>query len=173
MKLIDLTYGEAMEALDAGQCVKLPEWHGHWFKKDGKVLVELRDGSIVDTPFTNLEHRVDWLVVDGLRDFSGILPAIKAGRKAARRGWNGHGMYVFMFQGYPVNGFAQPKLAATDATPALVEETPPHLEGQMMPGLLIRLSGDSKYWGNGFADYCEWRPTVMDLFADDWYIIRD
>lgn len=48
--MYDLSYDEAMAQLEAGQAVKLPEWHGFWFKRDGKILVETRAGDIVDTP---------------------------------------------------------------------------------------------------------------------------
>ena len=164
-----MNYEEAMEHLDKGAKVKLPEWAGHWYKgENGQTLVETRAGEISDTPYPDYTNRTDWFVTDGRRDFSSILHAIKAGCKATRAGWKGNGMYVFLKQGYPVNGFAQPK--DTVAPPLDVY---PHLEGQMVSSFLIRLAGDSEYWGAGFADYCGWQPTVMDLLAEDWEIVRD
>lgn len=92
-----MNFEEVLKKLDEGKKVKLPEWQGHWFKKDGNILVESRTGEILNTPFMeDYKNRTDWEETNGLRDFGGALTALKAGRKIARQGWNGKGMFVFM-----------------------------------------------------------------------------
>jgi hypothetical protein len=56
-----MTYGEAVEEMNKGNGVKLPEWSGHWFKEDGIVKVSLSDGGVLKTPsFQQYIFRTDW-----------------------------------------------------------------------------------------------------------------
>ena len=109
--MYDLTFDQAMQALKEGgiillhqhtepggttpfldlespQMVKLPEWGGYWFNDGGTIKVMTKDGEITDTPwYDQYKDRNDWQTTDGLRDFAGILPALKAGANCRRAGW--------------------------------------------------------------------------------------
>lgn len=69
---------EAITLLSLGKFVKLPEWQGFWFDKNGEIKVFTYDGKILDSPFlSNYEFRTDWEVTDGKRDLGGALKALK------------------------------------------------------------------------------------------------
>ena len=163
MKLVDLSYDEAMAALENGQAVKLPEWHGHWFKRDGRILVETRAGEILDTPFLDDYHnRNDWFITDTLRDWQGIQYCLDAGKMVQRLGWNGKGMFVFM---RPKNDLSQDIVAKLNP---MTEEVRKVL---MAVGEPITFSAyyclwNGKYVSNG------WMPSNEDLRADDWRIVH-
>lgn len=160
---IDLTYEEAMAALDSGQMVKLPEWHGCWFKRDGKVLVETRDGDILDTPYEGYEKRTDWYITDGLRNWQGIQYALDAGKMVRRIGWNGNGMFVFQ---RPEN----------DLSPEIVAKLNPMSEDVrkvlLAVGQPIRFSAYYCLWTGGYVSN-GWMPSQADLRSDDWQIVTE
>lgn len=57
----NLTFEQAMALLDEGKLVKLPEWIGHWFKKDGAIKVFSREGDVLDTPYLDdYKNRTNW-----------------------------------------------------------------------------------------------------------------
>lgn len=59
-----MTFGEAIEVMRKGGKVRLPEWKGYWYKKNGQVIVHLEDGTENDTPwFQQTIWRKDWEVV--------------------------------------------------------------------------------------------------------------
>ena len=96
-KLENLNFSEAMEAIEAGHKVKLPEWTGYWYK--GKNLVEVftKTGERLTTPDQAANgHRNDWLITDGKLGFDFAVLALKNGKMVRRVGWNGKGMFVFM-----------------------------------------------------------------------------
>ena len=107
-------------------------------------------------------------------NFSQALDAVKANEKIQRDGWNGKGMYLTLQQSYPVNGHLQ---AADPETP--LPETCPdgspniqrNLPGQMLSFLIMKTAGDSKVWGEGYADYVPWLASMADLLTDDWRIV--
>ncbi|AGY47945.1 hypothetical protein Plant_23 [Bacillus phage poppyseed] len=56
-----MTFGEALEIMKKGGKVRLPEWVGYWYKKNGQVVVHLEDGEEVYTPwFQQTIFREDW-----------------------------------------------------------------------------------------------------------------
>ena len=60
-----LTFGEALEAIKRGKKVRLPEWVGYWYKKNGEIIVHKEDGEEVNTPwFKETIWREDWQIVN-------------------------------------------------------------------------------------------------------------
>lgn len=60
-----MKFGEALEAIKEGKKVKLPEWVGYWFKKNGEIWVHLESGEDVNTPwFKETIFREDWQIVE-------------------------------------------------------------------------------------------------------------
>ncbi len=88
--------------------------------------------------------------------FENVLPLLKKGEKAFRLGWNGRGMYVVRQKGYP-DGIPSNKQTA---------EAWDLKEGDLFkvePYLQIK---------NANGSHAMWVPSVGDIFAEDWEIIR-
>ena len=88
--------------------------------------------------------------------FENVLPLLKKGEKAFRLGWNGRGMYVVRQKGYP-DGIPSNKQTA---------EAWDLKEGDLFkvePYLQIK---------NANGSHAMWVPSVGDIFAEDWGIIR-
>lgn len=109
-----------------------------------------------------------------LMNFGGAIEALKAGTKVARRGWNGKGMYLKLVPGYPVNGHlnaAHPHEPLEEKNPDGSENTPQGNGGQMLPHIVLKIAGNSSYWGEGYSDYVPWYASQMDMLANDWEVI--
>lgn len=98
-----MNYTEAISSLNRGKKVKLPEWHGYWFKEvmGGAYIESIKvftaSGDVLDTPYLeDYKNRTDWEITDGSRDFGGAIKAMKTGKLVARAGWNGKGMFIFI-----------------------------------------------------------------------------
>lgn len=84
--------------------------------------------------------------------FDEVLPALKDGKRIARHGWNGPGMFAYMVPAasYPVQ---------TGAAKA-------HFgEGSLVPyrAYLALKTADN--------DVATWAPSASDVLADDWYVL--
>jgi hypothetical protein len=85
--------------------------------------------------------------------FEDVLPAIKAGRKAARAGWNGKGMFVFLVKGseFVVN------------RPPLLGIYPPGTSIKYLPHIDMKtVTGEIVPW------FC----SQSDMLANDWELIE-
>ena len=132
--------------------------------KDGRVL-DIRESE--DVGYT-LGHilRDDWEIVGeaDIKDlsiqtfmFGEALRHLKAGKKVARKGWNGKGMFVVYQKGYP-QGIPCNKQTA---------EAWGMQEGELFvcnPYLQIRCMNGS---------HSMWVPSINDCLADDWVIVKE
>lgn len=90
-----LMFVQAMEWLESGSKIKLPEWTGYWFIEDGEIKVMTKSGDILNTPWIEkYKDRVDWKITHGALGFDWAINALKNGKKVCRKGWNGKGMYL-------------------------------------------------------------------------------
>ena len=90
-------------------------------------------------------------------DFSEALRLLKEGRKIARNGWNGKGMFVVYQKGYP-NGIPCNKQCA---------EAWGMNEGDLFrcePYFQIRMVNGS---------HAMWVPSINDCLAEDWYEVKN
>lgn len=101
-------------------------------------------------------------------NFSQALESLKLGSKIFREGWNGKNMYLTLVQGYPVNGHLN-----SDFVDAKVEGKTQGLSGQMLSHIVMKITGDSQYWGIGYSDYVPWVASHTDILAEDWLILLD
>lgn len=88
--------------------------------------------------------------------FEEVLPKLKQGEKAFRVGWNGKEMFVVMQKGYP-QGIPCNKQTA---------EAWGLREGDLFkvrPYFQIKTAQ---------GDHAMWQPSVSDILADDWEIIK-
>lgn len=59
-----LTGALAIEAMNQGFKVKVPEWKGYWFKESGMVKVMTAEGRVLETShFQQYIFREDWQIV--------------------------------------------------------------------------------------------------------------
>lgn len=85
-------------------------------------------------------------------NFGGALTALKLGKKVAREGWNGKGMFVYLV---PSGAYAP----CTEVAKSLVND-----EGlvEYNPYFAIKtVSGTVSTWV----------PSVNDCLAEDWYVV--
>lgn len=85
-------------------------------------------------------------------DFGEALAALKAGKKVARAGWNGKGMFAYLV---PANSYPVQTGAAAS-----------HFgQGSLVPYrayLALKTAQD---------DVATWAPSCSDVLADDWGIV--
>lgn len=159
--MYDLNFEEAMAKLESGQAVKLPEWHGCWFKKDGKILVETRNGDIVDTPYLDsYKDRKDWMVTDISRDWQGIQYCLDAGKMVRRLDW-------------PIDQFLfmRPK---SDLSPEIIAKLNTVSEdvrqALLAQGREITFSAYYCLWNGGYVQN-GWLPNSYDLMLGCWQVV--
>lgn len=113
-------------------------------KSKGKVIKYLEDSYIGGELIPNKEEEINM-------NFGEALEAVKQGKKIAREGWNGKGMFVYYI---PANSYS----ACTDVAK---EEF-----GEMVkynPYFAIKTV-------NGTVS--TWAPSVNDCLAEDWRIVE-
>lgn len=88
-----------------------------------------------------------------MMDFALALNALKQGRKVARAGWNGKGMYLYLVSGstFTVN------------RPPLNEMLPEGTTVNYRPHIDMKTAQD---------DFVPWVASQTDLLADDWEIVK-
>lgn len=117
------------------------------------------DGYVSWSPKAQFE---DAYKSSGEMSFSMALEALKQGKKVARRGWNGKGMFLYFTSGSMV-----PVIH-------LKEETASHLVGTRL------CECDECVTFNGHIDMktgdgsitIGWVPTQVDMFSNDWEIVE-
>lgn len=145
-----MNFEQAIEALNRGEKVKLPEWNGYWFRLGNYLKVMTKEGDIIDGPFLeDYVNRKDFEITNGDRTFGGALSAIKAGKRLHRPGWNGgNECYVFLIgtegsnrwnytNGWDDNGPLLPFMALKT------------IDGKVVP----------------------WTPSQPDILAEDWQLV--
>jgi len=150
----------ALDALREGKKVKLPEWTGHWFMEGDQIKVLTGNCTVLDTPYLeDYKNRTDWEVTDGLRDFGGAVKALKAGKRVARKGWNGKNMFLFLLPAGTV-----PTKAIHD--PALRQVIESEVGGETFEALgSIRMFTADKKILTG------WLASQTDILAEDWVVL--
>ena len=86
-------------------------------------------------------------------NFGQALEAIKAGRRVARIGWNGKGMFVFLVPGSTFSVSRQP-LAGILGVGACVNYRP-HMDLRTADGSIAT-----------------WAPSNSDALAEDWMLVE-
>ena len=143
---------------DNGDEVRLtPEMTSRHTPSIGDYVVTQEDGYVYLNPKDVFERKYRRPDLDPVRrpfgqDFSYALDALKAGKRVARAGWNGKGMFVYLVPpaSYPVQ---------TGAAKA-------HFgEGSMVPYnayLAIKTVHET---------VSTWVPSVNDCLANDWQLV--
>ena len=97
--------------------------------------------------------------------FSQALEALKIGRRIARRGWNGKGMFLFLLPGneVPIKAITEPNLRSV--IQAELGEEATHFNG--LPS--IRMWTHDSTGRKGVLT--GWLASQTDMLSDDWEIV--
>lgn len=127
--------------------------------EDAGYLVEYKDGGATNHP----DHKgyISWSpkeVFDAAyqpttaMNFGHALEAIKFGKRVARHGWNGRGMFVFLVAGSEFTVNREPLLSILgEGTPVSYN---PHVDIKQPDGSIST-----------------WQPSIGDIMADDWHLV--
>ena len=163
-----MVFKEAFEALKQGKKIKLPHWTGYWKVQDGSVKMFCKDGRILDLRecddiFYTLGNIIsdDWEVVGEDYNpelnittfgFGEALRNMKLGKKVARKGWNGKGMFIFLAHSCDIDTLADLSCVAD-------------LEGELVLPSIVMKTADNRFCVG-------WIASQTDMFAEDWIIIN-
>jgi len=89
-------------------------------------------------------------------NFGQALEAMKSGKKVARKGWNGKGMFAFYQKAYP-DGI--PINKNTSEATGIPEGT----VCSFRPYFMLKTAQD---------DFAHWVPSTSDILAEDWEVIE-
>jgi hypothetical protein len=167
-----MVFKEAYEALKKGYKIKLPHWTGYWKVDDNSVKMYCKDGRVLDIResediFYTLDNinADDWEVVGeeynpelNVRTFGfgEAIRLMKLGKRVARNGWNGKGMFTVYQKAYP-DGIPCNKQTA---------EAWGMTEGELFkcrPYLQIK---------NVDGSHSMWVPSIGDVLAEDWVVVE-
>ena len=86
----------------------------------------------------------------------------RAGKRIARLGWNGKGMYVYMTKGrlLPVDAW-EVRMPSQELTE--IEKEKGYVN--IMPHLDMKSAQDTRIIG--------WTASQTDMLADDWYVVDE
>ena len=100
-------------------------------------------------------------------NFGQTIENLKEGKKVARKGWNGKGMYVVYQKGYPdgisINKNTQESLSLPEGT---IVGFRPYL-------MMACPNGSTNHFGNteNNIDCVPWLPSQTDILAEDWEVV--
>lgn len=173
-----MTFAAVEPALHEGKKIRLVGWkNAYWYMKDCVLMNHFEDTpSEKDVPTNRLFPRDlvwimagEWEVVEDDQQtpnpaasvnevpapgfsFSAALDYLKDGKKVAREGWNGKGMFLFL---------ADDIEFSTAADLSCVEE----LEGDLTCQSIVLKTADNKF-------VVGWLASQTDMLADDWNIVE-
>ena len=82
-------------------------------------------------------------------DFGKVIEALKEGKKVARKGWNGKGMFIFKHEGFDTNEVS-------------------HFTGNnydtVLPFICMKTADKKVVFG--------WLASQADMLAEDWEVIE-
>lgn len=90
--------------------------------------------------------------MEATQDFGQALTWLKVGKKVARKGWNGSGMYVYYV---PANSY-----------PSTTDIAKEEFGGKLVPYLPYLALKTTQ---NNIAT---WNPSTSDCLAEDWFVVE-
>lgn len=113
-------------------------------------------------------------MADNNLNFGQALEALKQGKRIARSGWNGKGMFVFLnkgnFDGHYL-GF-EPGSQPSQDHPSTIDGVRLGLFNAGSKGTLIRLPNINMRAASG-AIVTGWLASQTDMLAEDWCVLDD
>ena len=167
-----MLFYEVEPALREGKKIKLDKWeNAYWYRnQDGKLINRDENGHECSTKQLHPIVLAVWLTADTWQvvddqqvvdtaavpvpnfSFSVALDYIKEGKKVAREGWNGKGMFLFL---------ADDIEFSTPADLSCVQG----MEGDLTGQSIVLKTADNKF-------VVGWLASQTDMLADDWNIVE-
>ena len=172
-----MKFNEAEKSLKEGKKIKLKSWkNAYWYydQENGVIMNHFEEDGSPDVPTSALFPRDilwvmgnDWEIVGeetaavpaGTYSFGDAINSLKAGKKVARKGWNGKGMFLVLCPGSevpadhmrvkPVKKFYQQE----GRTSVIIA---PHIDLKAADGTYVT----------------GWLASQTDMLADDWFTVE-
>ena len=162
-----MKFAECSAALHEGKKIKLTTWkNAYWYMKDGVLINHFEEGQEVPTsdlfPRDLLMVMDDgWEIVEDKDDnkkptpsdtisFGDAINFLKAGKKVARKGWNGKNQYIQIATG----------ISYKAASGEIV-----NCEHDAIGNKAIAFVGTS-------GVQMGWLASQADMLAEDWYVVE-
>ena len=167
-----MTFKEALKAMKRGAKVRLPGWLSYyWYWDEEKETVMTHSKPLLigceeyetDIKDERVERvfddmlREDWMIANeencpilcdkAVFSFGDAITYLKKGRKVARKGWNGKGMFLFVAD--EIHFFTKTELKKKNDEPY-----------DMLPSIAIKTANNKCIVG--------WVPSQTDMLAEDW-----
>lgn len=165
-----MKFNEVEKSLKEGKKIKLKSWkNAYWYydQENGVIMNHFEEDGSPDVPTSALFPRDilwvmgnDWEVVGeetaavpaDTYSFGDAINFLKAGKKVARKGWNGKGMFLFLATDIEFH---------TEADLSCVSD----LEGDLtLPAVVMKTADDHFCVG--------WLASQTDMLADDWFTVE-
>lgn len=165
-----MKFNEVEKSLKEGKKIKLASWkNAYWYydQENGVIMNHFEEDGSPDVPTSALFPRNliwvmgnDWEVVGeetaavpaDTYSFGDAINFLKAGKKVARKGWNGKDMFLFLATDIEFH---------TEADLSCVS----NLEGDLaLPAIVMKTADDRFCVG--------WLASQTDMLADDWFTVE-
>lgn len=158
-----MEFKKAFELLKQGKKVKLPSWKGYWKWEDNTIKMYCKDGRIIPiTESEDVEYTLsnilddNWEAVDDDYEigelvttftFGEALRHLKNGKKVARKGWNGKGIFIEL-------------------------QVPDEHSKMTHPYIYIDTTGLDTTNPDAPKDRVPWLASQTDMLSNDWVIVE-
>lgn len=165
-----MKFNEVEKSLKEGKKIKLKSWkNAYWYydQENGVIMNHFEEDGSPDVPTSALFPRDilwvmgnDWEVVGeetaavpaDTYSFGDAINFLKAGKKVARKGWNGKDMFLFLATDIEFH---------TEADLSCVSD----LEGDLTMSAVVMKTADDRFCVG-------WLASQTDMLADDWFTVE-
>lgn len=166
-----MKFTEVAPMMEREQKIKLKQWKNAYWYLDNKgcLINHFEEGEEIPAadlfPYTLAWGLCnDWEVVqeskvEKIHSFGYALSALKNGKKVARRGWNGKGMFLVLCPGNTV-----------PADHMKVKEVKKFYQNEKQDTVTINPHIDMKAADGTYVT--GWIASQTDMLADDWYVVE-
>ena len=158
-----MEFKKAFELLKQGKKVKLPSWKGYWKWENNTIKMYCKDGRIIPiTESEDVEYTLsnilddNWEAVDDDYEigelvttftFGEAIRYLKNGKKVARKGWNGKGIFIEL-------------------------QVPDEHSKMTHPYIYIDTTGLDTTNPDAPKDRVPWLASQTDMLSNDWVIVE-
>lgn len=165
-----MKFNEVEKSLKEGKKIKLASWknaYWHYDKEKDTIMNHFEEDGSPEVPIAALfPHFLIWMTRDTWEvvgeesaavpsdtySFGDAINFLKAGKKVARKGWNGKDMFLFLAKDIEFH---------TEADLSCVS----NLEGDLtLPAIVMKTADDRFCVG--------WLASQTDMLADDWFTVE-
>lgn len=165
-----MKFNEVEKSLKEGKKIKLASWknaYWHYDKEKDTIMNHFEEDGSPEVPIAALfPHFLIWMTRDTWEvvgeesaavpsdtySFGDAINFLKAGKKVARKGWNGKDMFLFLATDIEFH---------TKADLSCVS----NLEGDLtLPAIVMKTADDRFCVG--------WLASQTDMLADDWFTVE-